>query len=243
MKIRFRLILFLLFLTLIFLILFIFYGIYEQKRITSLSNAVQLEKEFVFDRILEIQGKSLKTFSYDYSYWDDMVKFVTSPDKKWAAEHIDVSLDTYAANAAWVYNLDWQLVYSVNNLKQDDLLKELPIPKDAFGSLFKHLPSCHFFVNTPAGLMEFWGATIQSSVDLQRKELAKGYFFTSRLWGQSYINELSRITDSSVILSDTENIPIRLKKDAIEFSRIIIGGDNHPVEYITVTSTSQAVER
>jgi len=130
----------------------------------------------------------------------------------------------------------------VNNLKQDFLLKELPISRQALNSLFAHSPFCSFFVNTSAGVMEFQGAAIHGSSDIIGEEPAKGYFFSSRLWGKSFVGELSRLTGSLITLTDTvfDNL-IQSKVDTVKFSRILTGWNNRPVKYLVVSSVSQTI--
>lgn len=233
----------LLFLTFLFLNLFIIQKHYEHKRLLQLLHSVQVEKEYVFDRILELQGKALKTFVYDYTFWDEMVDFVKAPDKTWAHDNIEISLATYGSNAAWVYNLNRELVYSVNSHGNDLALKELPVPRAALSGLFAHSPFCHFFVNTTRGFLEFWGASIHGSSDAKRETPAQGYFFCSRLWVNNYIAELAQLTDSIVVLSDAaENS--RFKKngsDSISFTRKLTDWDNQPVKYLLVSATSEAI--
>ncbi|MCX5707743.1 MAG: hypothetical protein NTY14_01975, partial [Candidatus Omnitrophica bacterium] len=242
MKIRTRLAYLLIILALIFLSVFMIQKKYEHHRLIQLLESVQTEREYIFERILSLQEKLPQTFAYDYSFWDEMVNFVTAPNKKWSAENIDTGLNTYQVNGVWVYNLDNQLVYSVNNLKEEAGLKEIPIPSAAISSLFTHTPFRHFFANTPKGLMEFWGATIQGSSDAKRELPAQGYLFCSRLWAKSYVDELSQLTGSTAALSDTaENKPIKLEQDSVSFSRILTGWDNQPVKYLLISVSSQAI--
>jgi len=244
MKIRVRLILLLFLLTLIFLGVLMLQRSYEQKRLISLLKTVQVERESIFDKVLELKRAPMYSFSYDYSYWDDMVNFVTTGDKKWGTENLDSSLAIFKANAVWVYNLDCQLVYSVNNLKDDSgLLKEIPIPKAAISGLFVHPPFCHFFVNTPKGIMEIYGALIQPFSDLKRQSPGKGYFFCSRLWDNVYISELLELTGSSLVIADTvESQQLKSGENGVSFLRTLTGWDDKPLKYLIISVASKAIE-
>jgi signal transduction histidine kinase len=227
----------------IFFSVFITQSKYQRNRLAKFVESVQVEREYIFDRILSLQEQSLQTFAYDYSFRDDMVNFVTTPEKKWATENIDAALNTYQASAAWVYNLDCQLVYSINNLDKESGFKEIPVPRQVISSLFSYSPFCHFFANTPQGLMEFYGAAIQSSADARRESAAKmGYLFCSRLWSKSYLDEFARLTSSNLLLADTaENKFVGLKYSVINFFRALPGWNNYPVKYLKVFAKSGAI--
>ena len=243
MKIRVQLFWLLFVLTLIFLSVLLIQRNYEKNRLISLFRSVQAERESAFNKILDLKRSAPYTFAFDYSYWDDMVKFVTKPDVNWAHENLDSGLATYKSNAVWVYDADFQVVYSINNLGDPAGFKEIPVPHSALLSAFANKALCHFFVNTPKGLMEFFGAYIQPSADIERKTPALGYFFCGRLWDKSYVDGLAEVTDSTLTLADTlENHPVAFGKNSFGYSRVLAGWDNKPVKYLIVSVLSQAIE-
>ncbi|GEM_PF-827614 len=239
MKIRTRLLYLLVLLVVIFLTIFIIQKIYNQHRLNDLLRSVQSEQEAVFDKISGLMQKPLQTFVYDYSWWGEMASFVTTADKKWAADNIDLSLGTYQANAAWVYDPDYRLVYSTNNLEEKAGLIEVPIPRQALRSLFARSHFCHFFVNTPQGLMEFNGASIHDADDVQREHSPRGYLFCSRLWSKNYVAELAELTGTTVTLLDPAvNRAFKPGKDEVYFSRELLQWDNQPAKYLMISATS-----
>lgn len=242
MKIRTRLAYLFFFLVVIFLSVFIAQKEYDRHRLIELLRSVQGEREYVFDRIISLREKPLQTLAYDYSFWDEMVTFAAAPTKKWSTDNLDPALNTYQANAVWVYNLDSQLVYSINDQGEEAGLKEIPVSRAALSSLFTHSPFCHFFVNTSQGLMEIYGATIHESDDLKREGAARGYLFCSRLWTKGYLDELEHLTSSTVTLLDTlENNLVGSRQDSVNFSRVLKGWDNQPVKYLVVLARSGAI--
>jgi len=241
MRIRTRLTGLLIVLTLIFLAVFLIQKHYDRRRLIELMDSVKEERENVFDKILLLQQKPLQTWAFDYSFWGEMVDFVTAPSKKWAADNLDVGLDTFQSNALWIYNMDKQLVYSVNNLEDEVGLKEIPVPRQALGSLFKKTPFCHFFINTAKGLMEVFGASIHAGEDIKREGASYGYLFCARLWTQVYIDELAQLTNSTVELSDAENKSNSPGGKEVNFSRVLTGWDNLPVKYANVSTSSRGI--
>ncbi|MGH2626079.1 MAG: ATP-binding protein [Anaerolineales bacterium] len=72
----------------------------EGDRARRLLRETQQEKERNFDQLVELKGGAVATFAKDYSFWDDMVRFVQSGDRQWAAENIDVALSTISVEQA-----------------------------------------------------------------------------------------------------------------------------------------------
>ncbi|MFA6079322.1 MAG: CHASE4 domain-containing protein, partial [Candidatus Omnitrophota bacterium] len=200
-------------------------------------------KEEVFDRVSSLIGYSLDTYVYDYTYWDEMVDFVKFGDKTWAENNIDASLSTYKANAAWIYGLDKNVLYRAQDL-DDSFYDVLPVPKDEIGRLFGNSPFCHFFVNTPQGIMEISGATIHPSQDKERKTPATGYFFAGRLWDGDFLKSLSKASSTSVAIvagSTVATTEVNAKKGVMTFSRTLTGWNGIPVATLMVQTRSKII--
>ncbi|MDD5238377.1 MAG: CHASE4 domain-containing protein, partial [Candidatus Omnitrophica bacterium] len=164
------------------------------------------EKKDNFNSVVNLGGIPLESYINDYT-GDEMVRFLEKPDKEWAHTNIYEGLNSLYLNAAWVYSSDRYLVYSVNNLN-DEKLQTVPLPKEAFDRIHERKKFCHFFVDTPHGLMEICAATIYPSSDPAKKEQPKGYFVAGKLWDSAYMNFISRLTDTSLeIVPNKENLP------------------------------------
>ncbi|MBI3607625.1 MAG: EAL domain-containing protein [Nitrospirae bacterium] len=220
-------------------LLFLHYS--ERHRAAALFHSEQQLQERFFDRLVSLKGSSLETFANDYIYWDEMVRFVATGDKRWAADIIDTALPTYQANAAWVYRTDFSVVYAVNNVK-DPGLRETPLSQADLRTLFGKAPSPHFFLATPAGLIEIRGASIHPSHDNQRKTPARGYFLVGRVWSDAYVRELSDLTSLTLQVLSTAIPPSRATdaglNGVIEFSRGLPGWDGTPVRRLMIHGES-----
>jgi len=241
MKLQTKLILLLFLLVAVSMIGFLYLRYLEKNRADVLFQDQEQEKAVFFDKIVNLKGASLEAFAKDYTFFDEMVEFVSTGDKKWGAENIDTGMETFHANIAWVYNPKLSLVYSTNNIKTDTL-KEIPLPKGAYNKLFANSHFCHFFINVSLGVMEIRGATIHPTFDYERKTPTKGYFFIGRLWTDDYINELSRLTENTIKIlpvghEETHESSHR-EKGTITFSRILAGWDGSPLMRVHVRSES-----
>ncbi|MFA4984887.1 MAG: ATP-binding protein [Candidatus Omnitrophota bacterium] len=230
-------------------IVFVSFGllqrVFEKQRLVALFSNEEKEIQLIFEKVLELKGKTLKTLAYDYTYWDEMAEFADNKDKKWAAENIDTALSSFNANAVWVYGIDGSLVYSVDNIGVPGF-KDLPLPKERISSLFAKEPFCHFYIKTPGGILEIRGATIHPSKDVDRKTAAQGYFFAGRLWSKGYIDEIAALCGYNITLtafpSDNDSLVVSdPEKGIITFSRTLVGPDEKPAFKITAWKESQLI--
>jgi len=230
-------------------IVFVSFGllqrVFEKQRLVTLFSNEEKEIQLIFEKVLELKGKTLKTLAYDYTYWDEMAKFTGSKDKKWAAQNIDTALSSFNANVIWVYGIDGSLVYSVDNIASPGF-KELPLPRKRISSLFAKEPFCHFYIKTTGGILEIRGATIHPSKDVDRKTAAQGYFFAGRLWNKGYIDEIAALCGYNITLTalpgDKDSLVVSdPEKGIITFNRTLVGPDGKPEFKVTAWKESQLI--
>lgn len=217
--------------------LILYMGIEGNRSVSIFSSEVQ-DKKLIFDKNLELKSKSLENLVYDYTHWDGMVNFIATENKIWGEQAINARiLFNFNTNAIWVYKPDLSLLYSINNLGYDEF-KERPLPKEAFNKLFMQKCFCHFFIDTPKGLMEIRGATVHPTADTERKTSPRGYFFAGRLWDKDYIRELSTLTKSTIsivpVIEKLPSISVQPESGLIAFSKILNGWDNRPLRCLNV---------
>lgn len=158
----------------------------EERRAELLFENQKDEKLALIHHLIELQGRPLATFVYDYSWWDDMIAFVTQPDSVWARQNIDVGLETYSASAAWVFDTNTTMVYAASTHNAQTLILDtltlLQVRSNLRGTSFKH-----FFVAGLFGIAEVRTAPIHPSSDDGRTTRAQGYFVAARLWDASHL--------------------------------------------------------
>ena len=215
-----------------------FLRLWGVKGIESLYSVEKQEREESFDKFLELKGESLETLAFDYTYWDEMVDFLKTRDKTWAADILDTSLTSYKVDAMWVYRTDGTLVYSVTKWKDQQIKGEkIPLPDESLGKVFEQRRFNHFFFNTPEGPMEVRGATIHPSNDVDRETPPQGFLFVGRLWNEGYVNELAGLTESTIIITpfeETKTSGGSRTEGVISFSRVLTGWDGKPVAQVDV---------
>lgn len=203
------------------------------------------EQQVLFDKIVELKGAAVATLAFDYTYWDEMVRFVRDGNRTWAAENIEAGLPTYKCQAAWVFRPDRSLVYSHNTLGNSSL-KAVPIPAEALPRVMAPKVFRHFFVNTSSGIVEIRSAPIQPSADSERRTPPQGYFLVGRVWSKDYIGELSHLSDAviSVVPGKADSLPpsrTDTKTGLITFARDLPGWDEKPIAYLKIRNESPVI--
>ncbi len=145
-------------------------------------------------------GKSLHTFAYDYTYWDDLVAFMQTGDPVWAKENLVSSMETYEASALWIYRTDYTLQYSITS--DGESAPEIPGITRLLPGLFEQQRLLHFFFPAPQGLLEVCGASIHPTADKNRITPPQGYFIAGRYWDTEYLSTLTSLTGGHIILSN-----------------------------------------
>lgn len=214
----------------------------DENKIKMLLSERQREYAILLDKVIDLKSKGLQTLAFEYTYWDEMVDFVKSGNKKWADATIVNALPTYNAQAVWVYKQNLSLMYSANSLNATNLLDSW-ITKDVLKQIVSKASFYHFFILTDYGLMEISGASIHPGVDIERKTPQQGYFFVGRLWTDTYLDELSSFLGSNVHLLPLGDDSLHKKEEeskefVVKNVKVLNGWDGSPI--INVCSINEA---
>ena len=129
MKVQSKVVLLITIVAFIFLVALYLIQLTEQQKTQDILAERKLEKSKSFRQAIQLFESNLEVFAKDYTQWDEMVDFVRTRDSIWADENIDYSLNTYQANAVWIFKPDLTLQYSVNNLSLSSI-DLFPIEKE-----------------------------------------------------------------------------------------------------------------
>lgn len=200
------------------------------------------DKQRLIRRILNLNGRSIDNLAFDYSFSDALSQFAQRGGRSWAKANLDTSLSTFKATGCWVYNKNGQLVYGVDDGRDSRLTKD-PVQPAILGKLFEKSPFCHFYTDSPAGVLEIRGAEIHKSRDYQRTGPKFGYFFVGRIWSEDYLKELGVLTESSISLvpaNARSSLPasVRNHSHTIFIDQPLAGWDAKPVAVLRLVSNS-----
>ncbi|MFA6357941.1 MAG: PAS domain S-box protein [Candidatus Omnitrophota bacterium] len=226
-------------------ILFFTYARLEFKRNTVLFQSQRSDIEKTFSRILELKAKPLETLALDYTYWDEMVDYVKNPNKIWASLNLKPAIFTYSVDLLAVYNRDFLPVSHFTSEDNEVLYEQFSL-NVILNKVFEKKKVNHFFVYTPKGLLEVFGASIHSTDDPERKNPPQGYFFTAKLWNREYVDEISKIIDCNLVIIYPYNKTTYVNKaeyreEAIQFLKILMDWEGNPDARIDATRISSSI--
>ena len=241
MKTQTRITLLLTGVALLFISGFILLRSHEQSREELIVKSTIYEKNTLFDRVLRLESASLELFAYDFSSRDDILGIAGSPSENPASTLLERSLPSFNVSAVWLYDASLRLIYSANPLGitgVEQLVRHGSIMRELFSRSF----FTHFFMDTPAGLVEFRSAPLQPSEDTLRTTPARGYLFAARLWSPAYLRDLEVVTECSLSVDplseqDTlESSSYDPRTGTVQFLRVVYGWDKKPLRQIKVRS-------
>lgn len=171
----------------------------DDLRINLLHNSRTIEESQLLEKIYNLLDKTLESFVFDYTYWDEMYSFVSKPTDKWAKENIDEVLPRFNVQAAWVTDSTGKIIYTYNH-SGNIAFNYLPFDDNVFRFIASKNHFSHFYLQTTHGLMQIRTAPIQPSADFKRVTKPKGFYIVGRLWSAEYLAEFSNILSGKVTL-------------------------------------------
>ena len=215
---------FLVALFILFFIALITYNRYETtEEADSLFKIRVDEKNKLFDKLISLKGNSMELFAYDYTYWDEMVNFVTADkvNKEWAYDNLESVLQSFQVNYVWVYKKDFSLFYSCGNIMDSSIIIS-PFNDNQLKNIFSKNHFSHFFIRSDSGIVEIRTAPIQPSNDLNRTTTPQGYFITGKLWDKKYVNDLSQILEGNLCVLPYSESKIDLSEGILTSDTLIV---------------------
>ncbi len=215
----------------------------EQGRIRRLFEQRVEEENAAFDKLLELKGEALAMFVYDYTYWDEMVRFTRTLNPVWAEENLVQPLATYRADAVWVFDTAGAPLFSAC---RGDSTPRFSLPEQVLEPLRQGERFIHCFVPGPDGPVELCGATIHPTDDPERKTPAYGLFIVGRNWDARFTGELSRGAAGCVRVAagpagehgPHQSFP---ERGVMFLSRDLVGPDGSAVAHIGMSKQLHAV--
>ncbi len=192
--------------------------------------------------VLDLYGDKLAVLSTDHTHWDEMVEFLDKRDPAWAAHNLDASLETFDAQALWVYDSEFRPIYTATAEGCAHLAGEAPAAAVLRAAAdARHLS--HFFAPVAGGHVEFRCAGIHPTTDVERATPPRGYLLVGRLWDPARVAALSRALGSSVsVVPAGERSASGAIPGALATVHDLRGYDGRPVGALRIIVPSPALD-
>ena len=185
--------------------LLVFQRNFEIQRTQKLISSELKQRQKFFENIVSLEGASLVQLSNDYSFWDEMVRYVQTADPVFAKQNLDTGLDTFGVDTYAVYRPDGSIVSEGSNGDYQDL-RINRLSKDFFRKL-NVSKEAHFYQKTSLGIVEVRAITIVPSSDPEHKTKPQGYWVIGRLLKKDYTDNISNLTQTNTTLSGSDTAP------------------------------------
>jgi signal transduction histidine kinase len=151
--------------------------------------------------IIDLQSRHKSSIVNDYTFWDDMVLFISSRDETWAKENILTMLKNYDMDFALVYDQNGN-ISSYHTLK-DTLNVANIISKAQCTEMIYQMGNFHWFTHHNNEYYELFGATVHPSDDPKHTTSPHGFFAAGNIIDHQYIDKLAQFTNTSIHLAPT----------------------------------------
>lgn len=183
----------------------------DRKNEIELLHLTENELKDATQLALEDEERRVYNTLFDYTYWDDFLNFVNKPDSIWAEENIHTILSSFDLDAAWIYNLNQELINKPSsNLVNDTVFQTF---------IFENLHQKRFFRfytfegNQPVLV---YGATIHGTQDANRLNEPGGYFFLAKILDEALIHRFTKLTGSKITLqNEPKSKSSNIKKETV----------------------------
>ncbi len=246
MKVQSKIILLLIVVVAIFLAGLATLRIYDRQKFRQIAEDRFRERNSSFEEFLNYHGQPLKMLVFDSTTWDAMVDAINRGDQEWFGDNAgEAALDSFHANALWIYRPDGTLAHTANNI---DLAQSAdgPVAPEVFPQIFANEKLAHFFAKVPQGLLEIWGATVHPSKDFERSSPPAGFLLAGRLWNQPVLREMSLFTGNDISLAPPttrmDEKMIDQQNGRIAFARALNSWDGQPLAQLVVRNESAVVK-
>lgn len=185
-----------------FIIVFLILALLENRASRILSDSAQTQLDIESDGFLKMSTTLIDQVAWDYSYWDDLVESIEKNDTKWYEENITTIITSFHLDYTAVYDKSRQKVHDARS----EQLGEAPeIPENVFKAL-ENKPSISFFLSTKVGFLKVSGCSVHPSLDSSHTATPnEGYLFVAILLSDTYLQELSRVSGTTVFTSSAED--------------------------------------
>ena len=197
--------------------------------------------------VVENSTKNMREWCFDYTYWDEMVKFVETPDKIWASRNIVASSINYDLSFVWVLDSDFNQRYgyqALNNTK----LSNIFLSKSDLENVVKRNWFSNYFISKDGEIFEIHIAPIQPSMDLNRNTEPKGWFIVGKIYKDKFLEEISHTTNSNIKIYFSDSIESYkeslMKYDAGVYAQLPLKDiNNNTIAYITSFHIDKATQK
>lgn len=212
-----------------FVIVFFILTVLEKRASRILSDSAQSQLDIESDGFLKMSTTLIDQVAWDYSYWDEFVESIEKNDTKWYEENISTIITSFHLDYSSVYDKSRQKVHYASS----ELLEEIPeIPESVFKAL-EDKPTISFYLSTKSGFLKVSGCSVHPTNDPTHTATpSEGYIFVAILLSETYLQELSTLSGSTVFTSSVEDSSYNKGKFNLVSTKKLNSWDGSTIGYL-----------
>ena len=148
------------------------------------TNEVQLGRTASI--LFEMRHNEYRRLVYDYSFWDELYAYTSNPSPEWARNNLESYIRTYKANATYVFNKNYKILYFEADALFSTLPKEI-IDSQIISQIYKQ-KVFQTFIKHNNVIVEVSGATIHTTADEDRVGPPNGILIACKIWDQTVLD-------------------------------------------------------
>lgn len=187
-----------------------------------------------FETLLENSSVRYRQQVDDYTYWDDMCRFMKTRDRSWADENLATIIRSYDVDNVFLINPDEKSVaYSYPN-DSAEVPQLIVQSKRMLSMLFrKRLLDSYFYDKETGQVGVIYAATIHPTNDQQRLTKPQGFFFIIKYWDSAFLQEIERISNSDISVEKVRQ-PIASSEETVTFYKELKDFSGKTLAYVKI---------
>jgi signal transduction histidine kinase len=220
------------------LILIILYSVLyyvNKKQGKEMIEASQNQFDKEVESLFTFKTATLKQVVYDYSFWDEFVDNIQTPDTSWFNDNITTILKSFRVDYACVYDSSFQVVHEAAT---SQFVKRGFIKKEVLAKL-KESKFLNFYQMTPDGMIEISAASVHpTNAPTHMLTKPSGYMFLAKSWDSSFVADLEILSGSDIQLINSSDSTPKVDKYVLTTRQVLQGWDETMVGQFVFTRVS-----
>jgi signal transduction histidine kinase/CheY-like chemotaxis protein/type II secretory pathway pseudopilin PulG len=198
------------------------------RSVETLQTGVTQQQRRLTEEVVRSEGELSEAFVNSYSNWDDLVKFVGRPNRKWGEDNLAASLPMFKSDAVWILDMRGRLVFSGTSAKRAWLTKtKHPTPQELLAAQ-RGRTTVQYFIPSPEGPVEIRATTVNYTTDVAKKLPPHGFMLVGRVFDAGVRKRIGERSASVVSMTEADTGPAAQAGETI-VDRPLLDIDGRPV--------------
>lgn len=195
----------------------------------------QFDKEVT--SLFTFKTATLKQVAYDYTFWDEFVDNIETPDTAWYNNNITTILKSFRVDYVCVYDTSFNVVHEAAS---PQFVKRGFLTKGALVKL-KETKFLNFYLVSSDGMIEISAASVHPNND-PTHTLTKpsGYLFLAKSWDKSFIEDLTILSGSNINILKSSDSIAKVDKYVLSNRQELSGWNDKPVAQVVFSRVSDS---